>query len=111
MAHQAGYYQLCRSLFPQQCFSHILCTGNKHKKQWKKRFFILRDNYLFYYKSDSEKKENKGKWIRLNGAQVRERAEFRETFPNRNPNAHYTGRCHRRPREAEEPLRDHCRLR
>jgi len=36
--------------------------GNREKK-WKKRFFVLRQNYLFYYKTKNEKK---GKFIRLN---------------------------------------------
>jgi len=38
------------------------------KNSWKKRFFILKDNYLFYYNTDNEKKELKGKWIRLTEA-------------------------------------------
>jgi len=43
-------------------------TGNRNKNSWKKRFFILKDNYLFYYNTDNEKKELKGKWIRLTEA-------------------------------------------
>jgi len=43
-------------------------TGNRNKNAWKKRFFILKDNYLFYYNTENEKKELKGKWIRLTEA-------------------------------------------
>ena len=31
---------------------------------------MLRDNYLFYYHTDNDKKEKQGKWVRLNGAKV-----------------------------------------
>jgi len=31
-------------------------TGNRNKNAWKKRFFILKDNYLFYYNTENEKK-------------------------------------------------------
>jgi len=45
-------------------------TGNKNKRDWKKRYCVLKDNYLFYYKTDNEKRENKGKWIRLIDAKL-----------------------------------------
>ena len=43
--------------------------GNK-RDNWKKRFCILKDNYLFYYKSDKKETETKAKFVRLNGGKV-----------------------------------------
>ena len=48
----------------------LVKSGNKNKSQWKKRFCVLRDNYLFYYHSDQASKEKQGKWVRLNGARL-----------------------------------------
>ena len=61
---------LVLSIWQERHSGWLMKSGNKNKSQWKKRYCVLRDNYLFYYHTDNDKKEKQGKWVRLNGAKV-----------------------------------------